>query len=349
MMRDKLFFASDYMEGAHPAILARLSEENLGKHPGYGTDELCRSARERIRAACGAPDAGVFFLVGGTQTNATVIRALLRPWQGVIATDAGHISTHEAGAIELGGHKVLALPHRNGKLTAEDVRQCCAAHWGDGNRDHMVEPGMVYLSQPTEYGTLYSLAELTAIRDVCQAYGIPLYADGARLAYALACPENDVTLADLARLCDVFYIGGTKCGALMGEAVVAADPARLPRFFTVMKQQGALLAKGWLLGLQFDALFADGLYERIGRTAIQGAERMRTIFREAGYTLGMDSPTNQVFVVLENGAMDRLAEQVEFSFFEPYDETRTVIRLATDWATDPEDVERLREILRDFR
>ena len=349
-MSEKLSFASDYMDGAHPSILQRLSAENLRKHPGYGEDGLCEAAREKIRAACGAPEAGVWFLVGGTQTNATVIDALLRPWQGVIAADTGHVSVHEAGAIEFGGHKVLTLPQENGKLTAEAIRHRCALHREDGNRDHMVEPGMVYLSQPTEYGTLYSLAELEEIAAVCRAYGIPLYADGARLAYALACPENDVTLPDLARLCDVFYIGGTKCGALMGEAVVARDPARLPRFFTIMKQHGALLAKGWLLGLQFDALFTDGLYEKdLGLPAIQGADRMRAIFREAGYTLGLEAPTNQVFVVLENSALDRLAEKVEFSFFETYDETHTVIRLATNWATRMEDVEMLGPVLADLR
>ena len=348
-MTTKLSFASDYMEGAHPAILARLSEENWKSHPGYGTDDLCRSARNRIRAACQAPDAAVHFLVGGTQTNATVIDALLRPWQGVIASSGGHVSTHEAGAIEFGGHKVLTLPHEKGKITAEAVRACCAAHWGDGNRDHMVEPGMVYLSQPTEYGTLYSLEELTAVCAVCREYRIPLYVDGARLAYALACPENDVSLSDLARLCDAFYIGGTKCGLLMGEAVVIPDPALLPRFFTIMKQHGALLAKGWLLGLQFDALFTDGLYESVGRPAIEGAAAMRDIFRRYGYRLWLDAPTNQVFVVLENGQMERLARYLEFSFFEALDEGHTVIRLATSWATRMEDVERIRAVLEAVR
>lgn len=281
-MSTKISFASDYMEGAHPAILSRLLETNLLHTPGYGTDEICESAREKIRAACRAPRAAVHFLVGGTQTNATVIDALLRPWQGVVAAESGHISTHEAGAIEFGGHKVLTLPHALGKITAADVRARCEDHWGDGNRDHMVEPGMVYISHPTEYGALYAKGELTELHQVCRDYGIPLYLDGARLAYALACPENDVTLADLAALCDVFYIGGTKCGALLGEAVVAADPDRLPRFFTIMKQHGALLAKGRVLGIQFDALFTDGLYGRIGKPALEAADAIRPCVTRRG-------------------------------------------------------------------
>ena len=349
-MMSKLNFASDYLEGAHPAILQRLLETNLAKSDGYGEDEYSEAAREKIRAACGAPEAEIHFLVGGTQANATVIDGLLRRWQGVLAAETGHIATHEAGAIEAGGHKVLTLPQRDGKLRAADVKAALDAWKGDDNRNHMVMPGMVYISQPTESGTLYSLAELEALSAVCRGAGVRLYADGARLAYALACPENDVTLPDLARLCDVFYIGGTKCGALMGEAVVARDPARLPRFFTIMKQHGALLAKGWLLGLQFDALFTDGLYAKdLGLPAIQGADRMRAIFREAGYTLGLEAPTNQVFVVLENGALDRLAEKVEFSFFETWDETHTVIRLATNWATRMEDVEKLGPVLAELR
>ncbi len=340
-----LSFASDYQEGAHEAILERLCRTNLQKTDGYGTDEFCASAREKIRAACGCPEAAVHFLVGGTQTNATVIDALLKSYQGVIAADSGHISTHEAGAIEWGGHKVLTLPHSFGKLDADTIRGFCASFWSDGNHNHMVMPGMVYLSQPTEYGTLYSLAELTAIKEVCLAYDIPLYVDGARLAYALACPENDVTLRDLAGQCDVFYIGGTKCGALFGEAVVIPDPTLLPHFFTIMKQHGALLAKGRILGLQFDTLFTDELYAKIGRTAVEAADRMRTIFLEKGYRLAIPSSTNQVFVVLENSAMERLSEKLGFSFWEKYDRTHTVVRLAASWATKPEDVEALSELL----
>ena len=342
---DRLFFASDYQEGAHPAILQRLCETNLNKCPGYGTDDYCASAREKIRAACACPDASVHFLVGGTQTNAVVIGALLRSYQGVIAAESGHISVHEAGAIELGGHKVLALPHRLGKLDAGTIRDYCEAFRNDGNHDHMVMPGLVYLSQPTEFGTLYSRTELTAIRAVCREYGMPLYVDGARLAYALACPENDVSLPDLARLCDVFYIGGTKCGALFGEAVVLPDPALLPHFFTIVKQHGALLAKGFLLGVQFDTLFTDELYLRIGAPALRAADEMRDAFRNAPYRLAFDSPTNQVFVVLENELMERLSQSVSFSFWERFDETHTVVRFAASWATTQEETARLMDAL----
>ena len=342
---DRLFFASDYQEGAHPAILQRLCEMNLNKSPGYGTDDYCASAREKIRAACACPDAAVHFLVGGTQTNAVVIGALLRSYQGVIAAESGHISVHEAGAIELGGHKVLALPHRLGKLDAGTIRDYCEAFRNDGNHDHMVMPGLVYLSQPTEFGTLYSRTELTAIRAVCREYGMPLYVDGARLAYALACPENDVSLPDLARLCDVFYIGGTKCGALFGEAVVLPDPALLPHFFTIVKQHGALLAKGFLLGVQFDTLFTDELYLRIGAPALRAADQMRDAFRNAPYRLAFDSPTNQVFVVLENELMERLSQSVSFSFWERFDETHTVVRFAASWATTQEETARLLDAL----
>ena len=271
-MEHRLSFSCDYLEGAHPAILQRLCETNFAQTAGYGTDEYCESAREKIRAACGAPNAEIHFLVGGTQTNATVIDALLRSYEGVIAADTGHISVHEAGAIEFGGHKVLTLPQENGKITASQIRALLDRYEDDANRDHTVMPGMVYLSQPTEYGTLYSKKELAAISALCREKRLPLYIDGARLAYALACPENDVTLRDLAALCDIFYIGGTKCGALLGEAVVIPQPGLIPHFFTIIKQHGALLAKGRLLGIQFDTLFTDGLYERIGADAVRYAD-----------------------------------------------------------------------------
>lgn len=334
-------FASDYQEGAYPAILERLLAKNYDKHPGYGTDDICASARERIRDACACPQASVHFLVGGTQTNATVIGSILASYQGVIAPETGHIATHEAGAIEAGGHKVLTLPQNLGKLDAQDLDDYCATFWADENNNHMVTPGMVYVSQPTEYGTLYSLAELTAIHEVCRKYSLPLYMDGARLAYALACEENDVTLADLARLCDVFYIGGTKCGALFGEAVVVPQPTLLPHFFTIIKQHGALLAKGWVLGMQFDTLFTDDLYLRIGMPAIESANAIRAALAKAGYKLAFDSPTNQVFAVLPNNVMERLSQTVELSFWEKYDSGHTIIRLATSWATTTEQTEQL--------
>ena len=337
----KVFFASDYQEGAHPAILSRLASTNLTKHPGYGTDSICASARARIRSACACPSADVHFLVGGTQTNATVIGALLASYQGVVAAETGHIATHEAGAIEAGGHKVLALPQRQGKIDAQGIRDYCDTFYNDENRDHMVAPGMVYVSQPTEYGTLYSLAELTAIHDVCKEYGLPLYVDGARLAYALASEQNDVTLVDLARLCDVFYIGGTKCGALLGEAVVVPDPSLLPHFFTIVKQQGALLAKGWLLGIQFDELFADDLYLQIGKPAIDAANTIRAALKRLGCQTVYDSPTNQIFVVLPNSTIEHLTQTLEFSFWEKYDNEHSVVRFAASWATTKDQTELL--------
>ena len=320
-MEHRLSFSCDYLEGAHPAILQRMCETNFAQTAGYGTDEYCESAREKIRAACGAPNAEIHFLVGGTQTNATVIDALLRSYEGVIAADTGHISVHEAGAIEFGGHKVLTLPQENGKITASQIRALLDQYEDDANRDHTVMPGMVYLSQPTEYG--------------------------ARLAYALACPENDVTLRDLAALCDIFYIGGTKCGALLGEAVVIPQPGLIPHFFTIIKQHGALLAKGRLLGIQFDTLFTDGLYERIGADAVRYADAIRRAMAENGYSPCFPSPTNQSFCIVSEQQRKELAERVDFSVWEQYDETHSIIRFATSWATREEDVNALCRILRE--
>lgn len=326
-MEHRLSFSCDYLEGAHPAILQRMCETNFAQTAGYGTDEYCESAREKIRAACGAPNAEIHFLVGGTQTNATVIDALLRSYEGVIAADTGHISVHEAGAIEFGGHKVLTLPQENGKITASQIRALLDQYEDDANRDHTVMPGMVYLSQPTEYGTLYSKKELAAISALCREKRLPLYIDGARLAYALACPENDVTLRDLAALCDIFYIGGTKCGALLGEAVVIPQPGLIPHFFTIIKQHGALLAKGRLLGIQFDTLFTDGLYERIGADAVRYADAIRRAMAENGYSPCFPSPTNQSFCIVSEQQRKELAERVDFSVWEQYDETHSIIAL----------------------
>ncbi len=340
-----LYFTSDYQEGAHPSILQRLEKTNLVKTAGYGTDEICESARDRIRDACQCKTAGVYFLSGGTQANEIVITSLLCQWQGVIAADTGHIASHEAGAIEAGGHKVMTLPHSFGKITAQQIDTLCNVWEEDANHDHMVMPGMVYLSQPTEYGTLYSLRELTQIREVCDRHDLKLYIDGARLAYALASKANTVMLPDLAQLCDVFYIGGTKCGALLGEAVVVPDPSVLPHFFTIIKQRGALLAKGRVLGIQFDELFRDGLYMEIGKDAVAMAGRIQEAFRRAGYTIAFDSPTNQVFVIFEDQEMKRLSEEVTFSFWEKTDETHTTVRLATSWATSEEDIQALEALL----
>ncbi|MBQ1311461.1 MAG: low specificity L-threonine aldolase [Blautia sp.] len=340
-MNDILSFASDYMEGAHPAILNRLLETNMEKTPGYGFDAYSEAAREKIRNACQAPEADVFFLVGGTQTNATVIDALLQSFQGVIAARTGHISSHEAGAIESGGHKVLELEHEDGKITAGQIARCVDAWHQDANRDHMVMPGMVYISQPTEYGTIYSLEELEAISSVCRRSDIPLYMDGARLAYALACPANDVSLPGIARLCDAFYIGGTKCGALFGEAVVFPRHDTVPHFFTIVKQHGALLAKGRIAGIQFDTLFTDGLYYEIGRNAINAADRIRAALEKKGYRLAFQTPTNQIFVMLDEKQRRDLSDKVEMGFWENTDDGHTIMRIATSWATKSEDAERL--------
>ena len=344
-MADKLMFASDYQEGAHENIIRRLIDTNLISTSGYGTDEICASARDKIRKACNCPDAQVEFLVGGTQTNATVIASVLRPYEGVIAVDSGHINVHEAGAIEYTGHKVIALPGTNGKLTASVIEDYIHSYEIDENRDHTVKPGMVYISQTTEYGTIYSKSELTEISHICRQHKIPLYLDGARLAYALACPENDLTLADLAELCDVFYIGGTKCGALFGEAVIVPDSNLIPQFFTMIKQHGALLAKGRLLGIQFDELFTNDLYLEIGQDAITYAKEITESLRAKGYQLFIDSPSNQVFFVIENDAMKKLSLQVEYSYIEKYDDNHSVIRFATSWATTSESVQALISIL----
>ncbi|MBQ6506962.1 MAG: aminotransferase class V-fold PLP-dependent enzyme [Clostridia bacterium] len=338
---ERMAFASDYMEGCHPAILQRLTETNLEKSAGYGTDAYSEAAREKIRAACEAPEAEVFFLAGGTQTNATVIDAMLRSYQGVIAAVSGHVAVHEAGAIEFGGHKVLTLEQTDGKISAEDIRACIDGYRLDDNHEHMVMPGMVYLSQPTEYGTLYSLRELEAISTVCREAGVSLYVDGARLAYALACPENDVSLPDLARLCDAFYIGGTKCGALFGEAVVFPKRGTVPHFFTIVKQHGALLAKGRIAGIQFETLFTDGLYDRIGERAIITAARIRAALQEKGYRLTIPSPTNQIFITMTNAEAEQLGEKVEMSFMEQMDADHAMMRICTSWATSDQDVDRL--------
>ena len=341
----KYQFTSDYLEGAHPKILQALSDTNFAQSPGYGLDGYSEQAREKIRAACNAPDAEIHFLAGGTQANATVIDALLRSYQGVISADTGHITHHEAGAIEHSGHKVLTIPEEEGRVTAAAVEERVNEYLQDRNNGHAVMPGMVYISHPTEYGTLYSLAELEAISAVCRKHHLPLYLDGARLAYALACPENDVTLADLARLCDVFYIGGTKCGTLFGEAVVIPQPGFIPHLFSIVKQHGALLAKGRVCAIQFDVLFTDNLYLEIGKNAIDAADRIRRTLLEKGYTLVGSSPTNQIFVEMETARADALAEQVSFGFWRNAGENRIVMRIATSWATTPEAVDALCALL----
>lgn len=340
-----LYFESDYMQGAHPAVLEALVKTNMEPMSGYGADRFTASAAEKLREACACPGAEIFFTVGGTQTNRTVIDTMLAPYEGVAAAVTGHIATHEAGAIEAGGHKVLPLPHHYGKLDAGELRTMLETFHADANREHMVFPGMVYISHPTEYGTLYSRAELTAVAGVCRDYGIPLYLDGARLGYGLMCPGADVTLPDIAALCDVFYIGGTKVGALCGEALVFTKGNMPPHFQGQAKQHGALLAKGRLVSVQFDALFTDGLYFHIGAHAAEMAARLRSVLREKGCRFFLDSPTNQQFVILENDRLAALAEKVVFSRFEPYDRDRTVVRFAVSWATTPEDIDGLAALL----
>ncbi|MDO4283932.1 MAG: beta-eliminating lyase-related protein [Eubacteriales bacterium] len=340
-----LFFDNDYAEGAHEKILQRLIETNREQTPGYGLDPYSESAREKIRAACNAPQADIFFLVGGTQTNATVIDSMLRGYEGVIAAQTGHVSAHEAGAIESSGHKVLVLPSADGKISAAALSSYLDTFERDANHDHMVWPGLVYLSYPTEYGTLYTKEELTGLSRICHSHDLPLYLDGARLGYGLASDACDLTFADLAGLCDVFYIGGTKIGALFGEAVVFPQGNAPRHFFTTIKQHGALLAKGRVLGIQFDTLFTDNLYLQISRNAIDTAAALRHILLSRGFLLSPETPTNQIFVVLEDEQCRRLQEHVSFSFWEKADETHTVVRFATSWATRMEDVEALERLL----
>lgn len=340
-----LYFENDYSEGAHEKVMDALIRTNMEQLPGYGTDRYCESAKEKIRRACGCPEAEIYFLVGGTQTNQAVISSMLKPYEGVIAAQTGHVNTHEAGAIEYAGHKVLTLPQDNGKISAEELEEYLGAFYEDENREHMVFPGMVYISHPTEYGTLYTKGELAELSDLCGRFGIPLYLDGARLGYGLTADGTDVSLKDIAEYSDVFYIGGTKAGALCGEAVVFTKENVPPHFLTMIKQQGALLAKGRLLGVQFDTLFTDDLYFRISRKAIEAANRMKDIFREKGYRFYVDSPTNQIFVILENKRMERLSREVRFSFWSKLDEEHTVVRFAVSWAVRMEDVERLAAFL----
>ena len=331
-------FESDYIAGAHPEVLRKMTETNLESLPGYGTDPYCESAKQKIRSLIGIPDAEIFFLAGGTQTNAVVISTVLADYEGVIAAKTGHVSTHEAGAIEYTGHEVLELPQSDGKIVPEVLERYLADYFADDNHEHMTFPGMVYLSHPTEYGTLYSKAELTAIAGICRKYQLSLFLDGARLGYALTSRETDLSIRDIAALCDVFYIGGTKVGALCGEAVVFTKGNMPKHFLTSVKKRGALLAKGRLLGVQFDALFTDDLYFRIGRHAIDMAEKLKEILRAHGIPFHIQSPTNQQFVVLANGQMERLAKQIAFSFWEKQDGTHTVVRFATGWSTTEEDL-----------
>ncbi|MGN8963174.1 threonine aldolase family protein [Bariatricus sp. HCP28S3_D3] len=336
-----ILFNSDYTEGAHPRILERLMETNLEQTTGYGEDAYCEAAREAIRKVCDAPEADVHFLVGGTQANFTVISSALKPYQGVLCADTGHINVHETGAVEACGHKVLALPGKDGKITAEQIRNAHDLHWSDESHEHIAQPKMVYISHPTELGTLYTKGELEEIGRVCRECGLYLFLDGARLGYGLMAPGTDVTIADIAKICDVFYIGGTKIGALFGEAVVIMNPQLKPDFRYCIKQKGGMLAKGRLLGIQFLELFRDGLYFEIAKHAIDMAMILKEGLKEKGYSFFMDSVTNQQFIMIEDEKLEKIREKYGVTYQQRYDETHSVIRLCTSWATTEENVRSL--------
>lgn len=343
-----LSFTCDYSEGACPEILRRLGETNFEQLPGYGEDRYTLSAKEKIRAACGTPDADVFLLVGGTQTNSTIIAAMLRDFEGVVAAETGHVALHEAGAVEYTGHKVLTIPGHSGKIDPDELSSYIGSFYADANHEHMVFPGMAYISFPTEYGTIYTKDELDSLYSVCRSFDIPLFVDGARLAYGLAGDGCDLTIEDLAERCDVFYLGGTKVGAICGEAVVFPKGNAPAHFMTMVKQHGALLAKGRLLGVQFDTLMTDGLYFRLGENAVAMARRLRGILRYSGLPFYLESPTNQQFVILEEEQRKFLSDKVAFDFWEKLDGDRTVVRFCTSWATTDEQLDELEAILVTF-
>lgn len=340
-----IYFESDYTEGAHPKILERLNETNMIQASGYGHDEFCESAKNKIRKTINCPNAQIQFITGGTQTNQIVIDTMLKPFEGVVSAQTGHVNSHEAGAIEYTGHKVIPIPQHEGKIDGTELNDHLETFFSDGNNEHMVFPGMVYISHPTEYGTLYTKKQLTKISSVCRKNNIPLFMDGARLGYGIMAKSSDLSLEDIAELCDVFYIGGTKCGALCGEAVVFTKNNMPLHFENLVKKHGALLAKGRLLGVQFDALFTDNLYLEISKNAIDTAEVLKKALKEKGYRFLLDSPTNQQFVILENKFMEELKKSVKFNFWEKYDKDHTVVRFATSWSTKMENVEKLINLL----
>lgn len=331
-------FNCDYSEGAYSSILEKLAQTNLEQTAGYGLDPYCEKARKLIQDLCKAPQAQVHFLVGGTQTNMMLIAAALRPYQGALSPDSGHINVHESGAIEATGHKVLALPSKDGKITAEQVQEEYTKHYKDPDREHMVQPKLVYISNPTEIGTIYSKAELTALSKVCRENNLYLYVDGARLGYGLTAKSNDLSLADMAELCDAFYIGGTKVGALFGEALVITNPALQEDFRYVIKQHGGMFAKGRLLGIQFLALLEDGTYFEIARHANELAEKIKQACIEKGYSFLTESDTNQQFPILPNSVLEKLGSKYTYSVWQPMDETHSAVRFCTSWATKEEDV-----------
>lgn len=340
-----LSFESDYIIGAHERVLDALIQTNNEVLSGYGNDPHTRRAEQLIKNACASPDSDVFFLTGGTQANAVVISTMLQNFEGVISAKTGHIALHEVGAIEFTGHKVIELDGVNGKLPASVLSSYLEMFYGDENNTMMVQPAMVYISHPTEYGTLYSKSELTELREICDKYEIKLFLDGARLGYGLMSRQTDVTLPDIASLCDVFYIGGTKVGALCGEAVVFKKGQTPSYFLSQTKQHGAMLAKGRLVGVQFEALFTDNLYFEISKNAIDRAEELKELFSSRGYEFFLDSSTNQQFIILTNEQMERIGQKCCFGFWERIDANRCVVRFATSFATTKEDIELLRDII----
>ena len=338
-----LRFECDYAEGAHPRIIDALVRTNATQTPGYGTDKYCETARRMIKAACGNEDMDVQFLVGGTQANATIVAAALRSHQALLAPETGHVAGHETGAIEATGHKVITLPTDDGKLNATQIKFAIEAHWGDANHEHIPQPGMVYVSQPTETGLVYTKRELQDIYRVCQQAGIFFFIDGARLGYALAAAKNDALLSDLANSCDVFYIGGTKVGAMFGEAVCIINENIKRDFRYIIKQHGGMLAKGRFLGIQFETLFRDGLYLEISKKAVSQALQIRKTFEQMGCELRYDSPTNQQFVIVNSLIYQELSKKYSVSLWERLDGDRIVIRLCTSWATRDENLDALIE------
>ena len=334
-----IYFTSDYTEGCHERILKRMTETNLEQTPGYGTDHHCANAARYIKQACGREDLDVHFLVGGTQTNLTLIDAALRPHQGVVCAESGHIHVHETGAVEATGHKCLTLPSPDGKITAKQVADLVHLHRGDESMEHTVQPKLVYISNPTEYGTIYSKSELERLSAVCRENGLFLFLDGARLGYGLRCKENDVTLPDLANLCDAFYIGGTKVGALFGEALVLTHSALREDFRYMIKQHGGMLAKGRLLGIQFETLFEDGLYWQISDHALRMADTLRTAIVDAGLPIQVNSPTNQLFPIVPDALLAKIREKYAVTYMNRVDAAHSCIRLCTSWATREEDVQ----------
>ena len=340
-----IYFTSDYTEGCHPRILDRMVRTNFEQTSGYGTDYHCRNAARYILSECGRENAQVHFLVGGTQTNLTLIATALRPHQGAVCAESGHIHVHETGAVEATGHKCLTLPSPDGKINASQIRELVRLHRVDESMEHTVQPKLVYISNPTEYGTIYSLAELEALHAVCQKLGLYLFVDGARLGYGLQCRSSDVTMADLARLCDAFYIGGTKVGALFGEALVITDPTLGEDFRYIMKQHGGMLAKGRLLGIQFEVLFEDGLYYRISDHALSMADRILDKLSSLGVPMVPDSPTNQIFPVVSDAVLEQLRREFALTYMDRVDENTSRIRICTSWATREEDVQALCDAL----